>query len=112
MADEFHEFEGRRGPVVLGYILVALVVAVVVVLLGRSIYRSAHNSSTKPTVPTQTQHINKKLPAKPSGASNNAVTPSPNQISNTGPGDTAALFTISALTAAGVHYSLKRRRDA
>jgi hypothetical protein len=111
MVDEFHEFEGRRWTILLGYILMAIAVAVAVVLLGRAAYRLATNSSAKVSAPTQTQRINKNQLARPSGASNTVVTPSPNQLSNTGPGDTAALFTISALTAGGIHYALKRRQS-
>src|ERR1035437_10415998 len=110
---EFHEYGGRRWPVVLGYILIALAVGLGVVLLGRTVYRSAHHNTTKPQTPTQTQNINKKQPPKPSGAGNAAVTlsptPSPNQLSNTGPGSVAVIFTASALTAGSFHYLFKRR---
>jgi len=105
---EFHEYEGRRWPVVLGYILIALAVAVGVVLLGRAAYRSTHHGATKP----QTQYINRKQPPKPPATSGTAVAPPTNQISNTGPGNAAAIFTASALTAGSFHYVLKRRRDA
>ena len=109
---EFHEYEGRRWPVVLGYILIALAVGLVVVLLGRTVYRSAHHNVTKPQTPAQTQHVNKKQPPKPSGAGNVAITPPSSQLSNTGPGNVAVIFITSALTAGSFHYVLKRRRDA
>lgn len=97
---------------VLGYTLIALAVALAVVFIGRTVYRSVRHSSTKPQTTTQVQQSNRNQPAKPSGAGNAAVAPPTNQLSNTGPGNAAAIFTASALTAGSFHYVLKRRRDA
>src|SRR5665213_2618883 len=109
---EFHEYDGRRWPVVFSYILVALAVAVVVVLVGRAIYRSAHSSSTKPQTPAPTQNIPVTKSTKSTKAGSVAAPSTPNQISNTGPGDVAAVFALSSVFAGGAHYALRRRRDA
>lgn len=105
-------------------ILVGLILIVLIVLLARWIYHKAHHAS-ETTPPSTTL----KVPASSSDNSTNGARPgsgtpptaSPNntsnppsssstQITNTGPGDVAAIFVGTTLAAAGLHYILSVRR--
>lgn len=111
MQHEFHEDEGRHWPRVVGYVLAAVIVAVVAVFLGRTVYRSVRHNPTKPQTTTGVrQTFIKQSPKTP--AKNPPDNPTPNQLPNNGPGNIVALFTVSALASGGLHYALKRRRGA
>lgn len=109
---------------ILASILVGLILIVLIVLLARWIYHKAHHS-TVVTPPVTTQNTPETSPNRPaSGAQPSSGTPqtaSPNnspgttpnsstQITNTGPGDVAAIFIGVTLAAAGLHYILSIRK--
>lgn len=119
---------------ILASILVGLILIVLIVLLARWIYHKAHHASETVTPPTTQQtpatssnrNTNGAKPSTgntqpstgtpqtstPSNTSN--PTPSSNntntQITNTGPGDVAAIFVGTTLAAAGLHYIINLRR--
>ena len=101
-------------------ILAILVVAFLLILLARWIYHATHHHS-KPVSSTS-----QKAPVAPSQSKNsasqkstsNSSSSSPNpsssggnsQITNTGPGDTTAIFVGVSAIAGGAHYIVRRRR--
>lgn len=111
---------------VLASILVGLILIVLIVLLARWIYHKAHHASETVTPPTTQQSPATSSNKNVSGARPGSGTPqtaSPNnpsasstpsttdqQITNTGPGDIAAIFAGTTLAAAGLHYILSVRR--
>jgi cytoskeletal protein RodZ len=111
---------------ILASILVGLILIVLIVLLARWIYHKAHHASEN--VPPSTTL---KVPASSSKPTNNNAQPQPGtgtpptaspnnasnpptgsntQITNTGPGDVAAIFVGTTLAAAGLHYILNVRK--
>jgi cytoskeletal protein RodZ len=116
----------------LAVILVGLVLVVLIVLLARWIYHRSHhavapqpsttslqspaNSSAKKASGAQPSN-NAGSAAPSSGSSSATTTPQPtttgtnSQITNTGPGDVAAIFVATSLAAAGLHYILSLRRQ-
>lgn len=112
-------------------IVAAIILIVLIVLLARWIYHKAHNHATGGTSTTQTRpsasvnnpssssasgqsssnsSANSSGSSNQTGTSNNPTTPG--QITNTGPGDVAAIFLASSLAAAGLHYIVSVRRFA
>ncbi len=123
------------AAIVLGVILIVLIV-----LLARWIYHKAHNHA-EPNPPTSqnTPAVSSNnppaspapgsQPGSPSGSSSssssasnssgsssssssNAGKSTPSQITNTGPGDVAAIFVGASLVAGGLHYLISVRRFA
>lgn len=109
---------------IIAAILAGIILIVLIVLLARWIYHSAHHAAVTPPPSTSL-----KTPAASSNNNANGATPSsgtpptasPNnppsapsssspQITNTGPGDVAAIFAGTALAAAGLHYIVQLRR--
>lgn len=121
-----HAWARLAAAIVLGVILIVLIV-----LLARWIYHKAHNHAS-PTPPTSQNtpalSANNKSaspepssqPSNPSGTSSNSSNPNtksnatsnPSQITNTGPGDVAAIFVGASLVAGGLHYLITVRRFA
>lgn len=115
---------GQTWVRLIASILGALILIVLIVLLARWIYHASHSKA----VPTPAASQN--TPAKSAANSNNTAQPAPNaanpsarpgtsagtvtpngpQITNTGPGNTAAIFVGASLAAAGLHYIISVRR--
>lgn len=113
---------------ILASILVGLILIVLIVLLARWIYHKAHHASetTPPSttlkVPASSSNNNSNSArpgsgspptASPNNSSNPPSSSSPTsnqQITNTGPGDVAAIFVGTTLAAAGLHYVLNVRK--
>jgi len=119
------------AAIVLGVILIVLIV-----LLARWIYHKAHNhaspsTSTSQNTPSLSANNKSASPTPNSNSSNpsggassssssntssnsarNNTTTSPSQITNTGPGDVAAIFVGASLVAGGLHYLISVRRFA
>jgi len=110
-------------------ILVGLILIVLIVLLARWIYHKAHHASETTPPPSTTLKVpssassNKNTSgsrpgsgtpqtASPNNSSNSTSTPSTNnqQITNTGPGNVAAIFVGTTLAVAGLHYIISLRR--
>lgn len=121
-----HAWARLAAAIVLGVILIVLIV-----LLARWIYHKAHNhaSPTPPTSQNTPALSANNPPASPtpnsessntSGGStgssssnaNSGAGPNPSQITNTGPGDVAAIFVGASLVAGGLHYLITLRRFA
>lgn len=132
-----HAWARLAAAIVLGVILIVLIV-----LLARWIYHKAHTNAptTSPTSQKQPALSANNKPANPapgsesnnpssnsssssssntnSGATANASTTTnnsaanPSQITNTGPGDVAAIFVGASLVAGGLHYLITVRRFA
>jgi len=113
MVHEFHEYEGRKWPVVIGYLLAALAVAFAVVFFGRWVYRASVGTGGKNPAEGHLKQVSLKITAtengKSSGSSSNA---SKGGLPNNGPGGSAALFGATVLISSSLHYAIKRRRDA
>ena len=104
--------------------IVSLAILVVLIVLGaRWIYHATHHhaapaasnsSSSKNQASSQQGKTNGNQPA--SGSSNRPSSPSsssPNQqLSNTGPGNTVAIFIAVSLVAAGLHYVISLCRKS
>ncbi|HET7827263.1 MAG TPA: hypothetical protein VFK97_00145 [Candidatus Saccharimonadales bacterium] len=99
----------------------AIILVILIVLLARWIYLKAHNHATPATPATPAVQAPSAVPKKPSktsgGTSNNSnnkpASPNSNpQITNTGPGNTAAIFVGASLVAGGLHYVISVRRFA
>jgi cytoskeletal protein RodZ len=123
---------GQTWLRILVAILVGLVLVVLIVLLARWIYHKSHhavegtsNTSQQSAAKSSAKNASGAQPAtKGSGASqpagnssgSAATRPSTNstspnsQITNTGPGDIAAIFISTSLAAAGLHYIVNIRR--
>ena len=112
---------------ILASILVGLILIVLIVLLARWIYHKAHHASETTPTPSTTLKVPSASSNKNTGGSrpgsgtpqtaspnnsSSASTPSATnqQITNTGPGDVAAIFVGTTLAAAGLHYILSVRR--
>jgi len=108
---------------IIAAILAGIILIVLIVLLARWIYHSAHHTEVTPPPSTSLKtpaasSNNKTGGARPSGgntpapAANTPSTPSAgsSQITNTGPGDVAAIFAGTVLAAAGLHYIISIRR--
>jgi cytoskeletal protein RodZ len=110
----------------LAAILVGLILIVLIVLLARWIYHKTHHAVT-PTPATSSQQSAasssaknesgaQPAPSQSAGTSSNPSTPATGsssgtkQITNTGPGETAAIFVGASLAAAGLHYIVTVRR--
>ena len=106
-------------------ILAAIILIAVIVFLARWIYHSSHKkavgtTSTTLKVPAASSSSNtSQTPAAPTSSSNPPQTSSGTpttpgvtntQITNTGPGNVAAIFVGSSLAAAGLHYIISIRR--
>ncbi len=122
---EFHERKSRRWPVILMYIILAFVVALLVVLAGRWIYRTATHQTAKTTKPG-TSDNNKLPPAAPtgnqqpgSGATNSSASSAPTagqnqtngKLPNNGPGNVAAIFVGTAIVVGGLHFLYNLRKQ-
>jgi cytoskeletal protein RodZ len=113
---------------ILASILVGLILIVLIVLLARWIYHKAHHASENTPPPSTTLKVPSNSSDKNTGVSrpgsgapqtaspNNSSSPSATssttnqQITNTGPGDVAAIFVGATLAAAGLHYILSVRK--
>ncbi len=127
--------EGRRWLTLIIYLLLALLIALLVVFGGRWIYHQIHHSSapqpapvsvntTPPPPSPNTSSENKTSENKNSSSSSSSQSSSSssssgstgsqpdqsNGISNTGPGDVAALFFGTSAIAAALHYVINLRR--
>lgn len=123
---------GQAWLRILAAILVGLILVILIVLLARWVYHRVHhnatpvpatsqqspaNSSASKTSGAQPAANSNSAPAQSSGsASNSTSSPSSSQtgtstkLTNTGPGDVAAIFVGTALAAAGLHYIISLRR--
>jgi cytoskeletal protein RodZ len=109
---------------ILAAVLAGLILIVLIVLLARWIYHKAHHASVATPTPSTSQktpatsYNNHTSGAQPSSSSSSAPAtnnpassaPSNTQITNTGPGDVAAIFAGVTLAAAGLHYIISLRR--
>ena len=122
----------------LAVILVGLVLVVLIVLFARWIYHRSHHAVV--TAPTTAQQSTAKsssktstgaqpatngsngssgLASQPASGSSNSSAPqsgtsssgTSTQITNTGPGDIAAIFISTSLAAASLHYVVTTRRQ-
>jgi len=114
---------------ILASILVGLILVVLIVLFARWIYHKAHHASETTPPSTTSQQTpaassnNNTNPARPSSSGSSAASNSSSstgnstssssanqQITNTGPGDVAAIFAGVTFAAAGLHYIVSIRR--
>ncbi len=107
-----------RPPVLrtLAGILAVIIIAFLLVLLARWIYHATHNSNSPNTTTSQKSPAsspNKKTASNQPAANNQSSSPAGgnSQITNTGPGDVAAVFVGSSLAAAGLHFIWSVRRS-
>lgn len=110
--EDFYEEESRRWPMVVLYIVLALLVATAVVFTGRWIYQKV--TDNKPAPPAGTSQG--QAPAPPT-EQKPTPTPAPGagtsqggQLPNNGPGDVVALFVGTALVVGGLHFIYNLRR--
>lgn len=133
---EFNQPSERRWPLLLAYLLAAVLVALILVFGGRWVYRKVTNNEPAPA-PNPVQPAGTNLPAQPdtsreSGGSSPSPSPTPTpstpsspnpgtnqnptppsgQLPNNGPGDVIALFVGTSLAAAALHYIVSLRRSA
>jgi hypothetical protein len=123
---------GQAWLRLLAAIIIGLVLVVLIVLLARWVYHKSHHKVVP--VPATSQKAPASSPnnsaagaqpsggsSTPSGSSSNSASnnpsssnPSPSspKITNTGPGDVAAIFVGTSLAAAGLHYLISVRRFA
>ena len=119
-------------------LVAAVVLIILIILLARWIYHKAHNHSG-PGAPAKSPAVSVNNPAKKqaassnesgnssgssstsnstssnssgSSAASNSNSSSAAQITNTGPGDVAAIFVGASLAAGGLHYLISIRRFA
>jgi hypothetical protein len=107
---------------IIAAILAGIILIVLIVLLARWIYHSAHHAVTPapPSTSLKTPAVspdNNTSGAQPSSGTpptaspnNPTSAPAAPQITNTGPGDVVAIFAGAALAAAGLHYIISVRR--
>lgn len=134
---EFHERPGRRWPVVIGYLLAALLVAIAVVYLARWIYHkvspankplsipasnvSGNPPPSPPATPSQTPAANSQSPGSgsssglssntgQSGQTSTRQSGASGQLPNSGPGDVVAIFVGVSLIFGGLHFLYGLRR--
>lgn len=114
---EFHEYEGRRWPVILIYIILAFLAAVAIVFAGRWIYHKTTHQTAKTTKPEAAD--TSKLPAAPPGnnsantnpSTTKSTTPTNGQLPNNGPSDVVAIFVGTALAVGGLHFIYTLRKQ-
>jgi uncharacterized membrane protein YraQ (UPF0718 family) len=125
---EYPNRTGRRWPVLVAYVIAALLVATAVVFIGRWVYHQVSNSDDsknvstrqgiKSTNPSQQAPAQSAAPKNPSGngtatppsKSGSPASPSPGNLPNNGPGEVIALFIGSSAIAATLHYAVTTRR--
>ena len=107
---------------ILIYVILAFVVALLVVLAGRWIYRAATHQTAKTTKPG-TSSNNKLPPATPTGnqqpGSNVISSPTPaagqnqtgGKLPNNGPGNVVAIFVGTAVVVGGLHFLYNLRKQ-
>jgi cytoskeletal protein RodZ len=114
----------RKWLQLIGYILMALIIALILVFGVRWIYRSVTHKSDTSTTSTQdqSQYPNNTTPQPgttktPTTTPTTAPTTTPSTSStsttnlpNNGPGDVVAIFLASSIAAAGLHYIISVRR--
>lgn len=111
--------EGRQWLMLLAYLLIALVVAGLVVLGGRWAYNAIRGD--EPTQEVTTTGRSSQPPAAPAPATTPQPAPAPqpaptppnqrDQISNTGPSETIAIFVSVSVLAGVTHYLITQRRS-
>ncbi|MBI2009361.1 hypothetical protein HYS84_03030 [Candidatus Saccharibacteria bacterium] len=111
--EDFYEEEKRRWPMVVLYVILALLVATAVVFAGRWIYQQITDNKPKPAPPAGTGQGQAPAPPEPA----QPTTPSPGgqpaaggQLPNNGPGDVVALFVGTTIVVGGLHYLYSLRR--
>jgi|SRR5579871_1753671 len=114
------------------YIITALIFAFFFVLAGRWVYHRFHHHNSVVTTPAtnnvpsktanQSPAASQSPSPSPSSSSGKQATPSPSpqasppaasptsSIPNTGPGNMAAVFLVTASSVAGLHYIVTSRR--
>lgn len=131
---EYQETTERRWPTLIGYMLLALLVASFVVLGGKWVYNRFAGSADETPKPVKidteskkagTENEDKKTAtnenannSSESGQNGSAEnknestnpSPTPSSLPNNGPGEVIALFVGSSLAAAGLHYIVSLRR--
>ena len=121
---EFHQHRGRRWPLILSYLVLALVFATLLVFGGRWIYHKVHKptsgvyvkpEATNKLPPTQSGSKTKKSTAaggnKSNSSSSTKTSPrASSNLPNNGPGNVAALFVTTVIVASGLHYIYQLRR--
>jgi cell division protein FtsN len=107
--------------------LIGVILVILIVLFARWVYHKTHHKvQPAPTVsqntPAKASNNNNVSGAQPSNNSSSQSSGNPSnttgtsgstsntQITNTGPGDVAAIFAGTALAAAGLHYIISIRR--
>lgn len=109
-------------------VVVGIAILVGLVFAGRAIHHAVKNKPTAQTNTGSTSQTAKKPAAASnpstngssstgtasggSGAANQSGSTAATQVPNTGPGDTAALFAISAAIGTGAHYFYQRKKRA
>jgi uncharacterized membrane protein YgcG len=116
----------------LGWILAVAVIAVLLVFFARWLYHATHHaanpapatshqkspasssqsktSGSQPANGTSSGGASSSSSGSPAGSSSGASSNS--QITNTGPGNVVAVFAISSLATAGLHFIISLRRQA
>jgi hypothetical protein len=126
---EYQETTERRWPTLVGYMLLALLVATFVVLGGKWVYNRFADSADETPKPVSIDSERKKAAnedkkttkedsssssTKSQGESsendNKSTSPTPSSLPNNGPGEVIALFVGTSLAAAGLHYIVSLRR--
>jgi uncharacterized membrane protein YgcG len=132
---------GQSWPRILAGVLLAIVLIILVVLLARWIYHRSHHAVQTPPAASQSQKLNasgssesgvqsdnsgtssgsssgsssnsgSSSSSSSGGGSSSSSNPNSSKISNTGPGNVAAVFVGTTLAAAGLHYLISVRRFA
>ena len=118
--------EGRQWLMLLTYLLIALIVAAGVVLGGRWVYNAVRDNEPAQEIATSTN----KAPEPPAAGSNQSgesseesssrppPSPSPtpsssarsDELADTGPKETIAIFVTATIAGAGLHYIVSLRR--
>jgi cytoskeletal protein RodZ len=127
--------EGQSRPQVIGGVIAAIILIVLLVLLGRFIYHKVNNSpaknvsvTTQPSPQTSSSSTqsgsSSGSSASGSSTSGSSSSTAPNssgrtapiastgKLPNNGPGSTVAIFAVSSLAAAGLHYIISLRRSS
>ena len=114
--EEYHQRAPRRWPLLLGYVLAALIIALVIVFGARAIYHHYHKPTVKtaPTARTTGRPGATNSTTSSSGSASSSTSGSQtanSNLPNSGPGQVVALFAISSTVAAGGHYLIKSQRQ-
>jgi hypothetical protein len=114
----------------LGWILAVIIIAVLLVFAARWIYHKTHHavnvtpatsqkrpdssspSKTSGTAPTSGASGNSSSSTSSSSPGTNSSSNSSTQLTNTGPGNVVAVFAVSSLAAAGLHFVINLRKQA